>query len=149
MTGAMTSDRLLRQGVVVGRAGDHIDVQVNAPCQTCKTACGFGRLAAPAIIARVSCTQPVETGHSIVLSASRRGLTRLSATLFLPVIGVFVLIMIASAGGAADYLVAVAGSVALLLALRCGSLAARVGDRWLDIEFSVPVENSNSSGVGL
>ena len=143
----MTSDRVLRQGVVVARAGNRIDVAVSAPCQTCKTTCGFGRLAAPGIITRVSCSQSVEAGQSIVLSASRRGLTRLSATLFLPAIAVFVLVMLMAASGTADYIVAIAGSVALLLALLYGSIAARVGDRWLDIEFAIPVENSSSRSV--
>ncbi len=144
----MMGDRLLRQGVVVERAGEEMAVQVNAPCQTCKTTCGFGRLATPGIITRVSCAQPVQAGHAVLLSASRRGLTRLSATLFAPAIGVFVCVMIMSASGAADSLVAVTGSIALLLALLIGSRAARVGDRWLDIEISIPVDNSSSSSVG-
>lgn len=146
MTGAMAGDRLLRTGVVIARTGDCIDVQVSAPCQTCKTKCGFGHFATQGIITRVACRQPVAAGHAILVSASRRGLTRVSATLFLPAIGVFVMVMIMSASGAADSLVAVTGSITLLLALLCGSFAARAGDRWLDIEFAMPVENSSNVG---
>jgi len=57
-----------------------------------------------------------------------------SASLFLPTIAVFILVMVLAGNSVADFIVAGVGSVALPLALGFGVLVSRRGVRMLEVD---------------
>jgi len=130
----MTTAYLLRPGTVVERTDRYVRVRVSSPCQSCEAKCGFGRTAGQGIIKITNCENPPPPGSAVQIGVSRDGLTRVSASLFLPTIAVFILVMVLAGNSVADFIVAGVGSVALPLALGFGVLVSRRGVRMLEVD---------------
>lgn len=129
----MTADSLLRTALVIERTDVCVRLRVDTPCRTCSAKCGFGQIAGQSIITVVDCENSPPLGSAVKLGVSRKGLTRVSAALFLPAISVFILVMALAENHVADSIIAGVGTGALLLALGVGALVSRRGVRLLDV----------------